>query len=57
MLDLVKVFAVRIIFVLANPPLLQAAPEHHRPADLLSRGLKGALDGLAIPLLLWKEAL
>ena len=54
-LDLVEVFAVRIVLVLANPPLLQAAPEHHRPADLLSRGLKRALDGLPVALLLQRE--
>ena len=46
---------MRIVLVLANPPLLQAAPEHHRATDLLSRGLQGALDGLAVALLLQIE--
>ena len=57
MLDLVEVFAMRVVLVLANPPLLQAAPEHHRSAGLFSRGLEGALDGLAIALLLWRAVL
>lgn len=51
-LDLVEVLSVRQVFVLADLPLLKAAPEHDRPPDLLARGLQGALDCLAVALLL-----
>lgn len=54
-LDLVEVFSVRHVLVLADLPLLEAAPEHHRAAGLFARRLQGALDGLAIALLLRKR--
>lgn len=51
-LDLVEVFSVGHVFVLADLPLLKAASEHHWPTDFFARGLQGPFDSLAIALLL-----
>lgn len=51
-LDLVRVFRIRVVHALVHAPLMQSAAEHDRATDLLPGSLQGTLHGLSIALLL-----